>query len=227
MADKAASAVLDFSDVKDRGELGITKKRMPAGDYLARVKAVEDRPTKENKEAQWMYVIHLENVRGAGYPYYCKLQPNQLWKIRNLFLACGVAIPKKKVRLDPNKIVNKLLGVTLEDDEYDGKKQSIITEMFPASELQEGEDAGHDEDEDDEEEDADGHPEDEAEDEAEEEPEEEEDEEEEEPEPAPAPRRRAAAPAKKTATRAKIPGQRKAEPKVTDDELEELDLEDI
>ena len=226
MADKAAAAVLDFSDVKDRGELGITKKRMPRGDYLARVKAVEDRPTKESKEAQWMYVIHLENVRGAGYPYYCKLQANQLWKIRNLFLACGVAIPKKKVRLDPNKIVNKLLGITLEDDEYDNKKQSIITELFPASELQEGE-TGTDEDEDEEEEDAEDLPEDEAEDEAEEEPEEEEEDEEEEEEPAPAPRRRAAAPAKKTAARAKIPGQRKAEPKVTDDELEELDLEDI
>lgn len=227
MADKPSSAVLDFSGVKDRSESGINKKRVTAGDYLARVKAVEDRPVKGTKEPQWMYVVALEKVRGTGYPYYCKLDPNQLWKIRNLFLACGVAIPKKKVRLDPNKIVGKVLGVTMEDDEYDGKLQSVIAEVFPASELDEtesGTDEGDEDEYDDEEEDS----EDEAEDEATDtEEEEDEEDEEEEPEPEPAQRRRAAAKKAAPAAKAKIPAQRKSEPEVTDDELDELDLEDI
>lgn len=218
MADKAASAVLDFSDVKDRNESGINKKRVPAGDYLARVARVEDRPVKDTKEPQWMFVISLESVRGRAYPYYCKLQANQLWKVRNLFLAGGLTIPKKKVRLDPNKVVGKLVGVTMEDDDYDGKLQSVIAEVFPASELQEDNDAGAESDEDE-------YDDEEAEDSTEEEPEE--DEEEEEPEPTPPPRR-----AKKAApsARGKIPAQRKASPKaedVSDDELDELDLEDI
>lgn len=223
MVDKASTAVLDFSDVKDRSESGINKKRVPAGDYLAKVVRVEDRPTKETKEAQWMYVVKLqEKYTDRAYPFYCKLQANQLWKLRNLFLACGVAIPKKKVRLDPNKIVGKLLGVTLEDDEYDGKMQSVISETFPASELEGGDsDPEGDEEEEDEEE----APEDVAED--EEEGSDDEEDEEEEPEPAPAPRKRAAAKKAAPSAKGRIPGQRKAEPAVTDDELEELDLEDI
>lgn len=233
MAEKAAAAVIDFSGVKDRNESGINKKRVQAGDYLARVTRVEDRPTKETKSPQWMYVLSLESVRGTGYPYYCKLEPNQLWKVRNLFLAAGIAIPKKKVRLDPNKVVGKLVGVTMEDDEYDGKLQSVIAEIFPASELNDdANDSGSSDDEDEE----DGEEYDEEETTEEEEPEEDEEEEadeeeeEEEPEPAPAPRRRAAAKKAAPAAKAKIPAQRKASPKVDEvdeDELDELDIDSI
>lgn len=226
MVDKASAAILDFTDVKDGGA-SFNKKRVPAGDYLAKVTKVEDRPTKDTKEPQWLYTIELqEKYTDRKYPMYCKLVPNQLWKLRNLFLACGVAIPKKKVKLDPNKIVGKLLGVTMEDDEYDGKLQSNVSQTFPASEL---DDAPAGDDEDTEDEDLDEEEEAEAE---EEEPEAEEEDEEEEEEPAPARR-----PAKKAA--ATIPAQRKASPtaakrrpapkveEIDDDELEELDLEDI
>jgi hypothetical protein len=217
MAEKATAAVLDFTDTKDRNESGVNKKRVPAGDYLATVVRVEDRPTKETKEPQWMYVISLDKIRGTGYPYYCKLQANQLWKVRNLFLAGGLAIPKKKVKLDPNRVVGKKIAVTMEDDEYDGKLQSVIAEIFPPSELEEVDDSPEEDEEEEEYDDE------ETEDTAEEEPEE--DEEEEEEEPAPAPKRRPVA--KKAAPKARIPGQRKPEPEVTDDELEELDLEDL
>lgn len=227
MAEKAASAVIDFSGVKDRNESGINKKRVTAGDYLARVVRVEDRPTKTDKSPQWMYVIALEKVRGTGYPYYCKLEPNQLWKVRNLFLAGGITIPKKKVRLDPNKVIGKLIGVTMEDDEYDNKLQSVIAEIFPASELDDSASDDTDEDDTDEEEEDEEEVEDSADDEETDEEEDEEDEEEEEPEPAPAPKRRAAAAKKAAPARAKIPAQRKAEPEVADDELDELDLDEI
>lgn len=223
MVDKAAAAVLDFSDVKDRNESGVNKKRVPAGDYIATVVRVEDRPTKESKEAQWMYVISLDSIRGTGYPYYCKLQANQLWKVRNLFLAGGLAIPKKKVRLDPNRVVGKKIAVTMEDDEYDGKLQSVIAEIFPPSELQE--EAGGNEEEEDDGEEYDEEAE--AEEEVDDEEEETDEEEEEEPEPTPPPRRRTAAAKKAAPAKASIPRQRKAEPTVSDDELDELDLEDI
>lgn len=207
MAEKAAAAVVDFSNVKDRSESGISKKRVPEGDYLARVIRVEDRPVKDTKEAQWMFVIALETVRGTGYPYYCKLVENQLWKVRNLFVAAGIAVPKRKVKVDPNKVVGKLIAVNMVDDEYNGKLQSNIGEIFPASELQENDEEEIESDETEEEEEFEdtSAP-------------EEEEEEEEEPEPAPR---------KKAPTRAKIPAQRKAEPEVAEDELEELDLEDI
>jgi hypothetical protein len=204
--------VVDFTNVKDGGA-SFNKKRVPAGDYLAKVTKVQDAPSKADGIHQWLYTVELQQAHtDRKFPYYCKLQENQLWKLRNLFLAAGIVVPKKKVRVDPSKIINKLIGVTLEDDEYDGKMQSNIAAVFPASELEDSdtdEDTEDTEEEEEEEEDTDDG-------------EEEEDEEEEE-EPEPAPKKVAA---KKAAPAKKAVGKKKPAP-VEDDEMEELDLDDL
>lgn len=205
--------IVDFTNVREGGAT-FNKKRVPAGDYLAKVTKVQDAPAKDLVH-QWLYTVELQQVHtDRKFPYYCKLQDNQLWKLRNLFLAAGITVPKKKVKVDPAKIVNKLVGVTLEDDEYDGKLQSNIAAVFPASELEDTE--ADDTDEDTEEEDE----------EEEEDDTEEEDEEEEEEEPAP---KKKAAPAKKAvpAPAKKVAAKKKPAAEVEDDEMEELDLDDL
>lgn len=244
MAETASAAVLDFTDVKDGG--GFNKKRVPMGDYEARITKVVDSPTKakdgkKGGEPQWLFTIELTQAyTDRKFPYYCKLEANQLWKIRNMFIAAGKAVPKRKVKINPNIVVGKLVGVTLEDDEYDGKLQSNIVQIFPASDLNEDQDGldNDTDDLDDEEDEEEPEPaprrtakkkappapvDDEDEDEDEEEGDDEEEDEEEEPKP-----------------KAKIPAQRRASPaakrpakkaaakiEVDDDELEELDLDEV
>jgi hypothetical protein len=131
-ATPATPAVFDMTDVKDGGGGAFNTKRQPEGDYKARVTAVTDAPSKKDGVAQWVFTIQV----GTGsYPYYCKHQENQYWKIRNLLVAAGMNVPKKKVKVDPNKVVGKQIAVTLEDDEYDGKQKSVISATFPISEL--------------------------------------------------------------------------------------------
>ena len=248
--DKTTTArVVDFTNTKDGGA-GFNKKRVPSGDYEAKITGCEDAPSKKDGVHQWLYSITLTSDKYSDrcFPYYCKLQENQLWKLRNLFLAAGITVPKKKIKLDPSRIVGKTIGITLDDDEYEGKAQSNVSATFPASELEDSDDGDEedddteDEDEDDEEEEpapparktakkkpapAPVDDEDEDEDEEDEADPDDEDDEEEEP-PAPVARKKAAKPAKKAA--AAIPGQRKKSPavdEVDDDELEELDLEEI
>lgn len=144
-ADKAAKPVqIDFTNVKDGGNFN--KKRQPSGDYLAKIIKVADVPKKgEKKNSMWLFTI---TVKSGTYPYYCNyLEANQFWKIRNLFIAAGINVPKKRVSVDPNKVVGKDIGVTLEDDEYDGKAQSNIASTFPTSELDGDAPDGADEDE--------------------------------------------------------------------------------
>lgn len=242
--EKGASAhVMDFTNVKEGGAR-FNKKRYPEGDYLAKVVKVEDAEVKsgDNKGApQWLFSIVLEDHPLARYPYYCQFESNQLWKIRNLLVAAGVNVPKKRVKVDPERIVGKLIAVSLQDTEYDGKEQSEIAAVFPPSDLTDTAKASDDDDEEEEDEDEEPTPprrkakkapepeEDDDEEEEEEEPAprrakkkrqpepepEEEDEDEEEEEEEPAPRRK---PAKKAASR---------RAKVSADELEELDIEDI
>lgn len=152
MADQATAAAIDFTNVKEGGG-SFNKKRQPEGDYKAKVTKVVDAPSKKDQTMQWLFTIQ---VGSGSYPYYCKHEENQYWKIRNLLVAAGLTVPKKKVKVDPNKIVGKFIAVTLEDDEYDGKAQSNVAATFPLSELDDDDvpdetedDVDEDEDEDD------------------------------------------------------------------------------
>lgn len=151
MADKkemtsAGAKALDFTNVKEGGGL-FNKKRQPAGDYRAKVTKVVDSPAKKDGVDQWLFTIQV----GTGtYPLYCKLVPDQLWKLRNLLMACGLNVPKARVKVNPQKAVGREIAVTLDDDEYDDgdkvHKQSQVTATFPLSEL-DGNAAENDEDE--------------------------------------------------------------------------------
>lgn len=238
----AKAIQLDMTNVKDGGGR-FNKRRQPEGDYRAKILKVETVAKKSDKNvSMWLWTIEA----GTGtYPYYTGFEDNVLWKIRNLFAAAGVAVPKKRVKVDPNKIVGREIAVTLMDDEYDGRAQSVIDAVFPTSELSgdepesdddedddededdvddsdDEESDDDDEDEDDEEEDSDDD-EDDDEDSDEDDDEEEEDEEE-EPEPEPVKKKAKKGKAKPAAKRGK---KKKSSDDVDDDELEELSIEDI
>lgn len=153
-AKPAGSRGLDFSGVKDQNSM-FNPKRQPSGDYRAKVIAVVDAPSKKDGEPQWLFTIQV----GSGtYRYYCKLVLTQLWKLRNLLMAAGLNVPKQRLKIDPNKVVGREIGVTLDDEEYDDgekiQKLSVISGTFPLSELdsEKGRDDEDEADDDDEEE---------------------------------------------------------------------------
>lgn len=207
MSTKGTAKVVDFSGVKDRGSF--SPKRVKEGDYAARIVKVEDGESKKDQSFQYVFTIKLEAFSQNSYPYYCKLSENQLWKLRNIAVAAGLNVPKKRVKFDPNKVVGKAIGVTMEDDEYEGKVKSVIAAVFPVSELADGAEVDDTDDEDFDE----GVPAS-ADDEDEEEtfdPESDEDEEEDE------------APKKKAKKKDKAGKKKKSD----DDEVEELDISDV
>lgn len=141
----ASARAVDFSNVKERGDFN--PHRVEAGDYAAIITKVEDSEVKSgDNKGDFMYVftIKLQKYSQYTYPYRCKITENQLWKLRNIAVAAGLNVPKKRMKFDPNKVVGKLIGVTLEDDEYEknGKMvdKSEVSAVFPASELADGAD---------------------------------------------------------------------------------------
>lgn len=142
-AAKAAPTIIDFSNVKDRGNFN--PKHIDAGDYVAKITKVEATESKAGDD-MWVFTIELDDVPRASYPHYCVLSDTQLWKIKALFTATGTDVGKRKVKVDPNKLVGRTLGVAMDDDEYEGRLKSVIVEVFPADEV----DGGGDDDEEDE-----------------------------------------------------------------------------
>lgn len=134
---KASVKNIDFSGVKDRGRHN--RNRIPAGDYLAKVTGVVDSKSSKDSEFQYVFDIKIVKRPSSVFPYYCKVTESQLWKLRNLLIAAGKSVPKSKTKVDPNVIVGKLIGVTIEDaDDYNDREQSEIAGVFPASELEDG-----------------------------------------------------------------------------------------
>lgn len=129
---RASKRALDFTNVKDGGQFNPVHKS--PGDYLMEVFDVTEGRSKNDNDT-WTFHCRLVDQPRATYPYRCALTDASLWKIRNLFVACGIAVPKKKVNVDPNKIVGKKFGAGLEDDEYEDKLRSAIGSVFPADDV--------------------------------------------------------------------------------------------
>lgn len=242
----ATARAVDLSDVKEGGG-AFKPRRKPEGDYRAKFVKADDH-IKEGKEPGWVMTVMVEGDNRSTYPVYLNPEKKQAWKIAQACRAAGLKVPTGRVRFDPNKLVNKEIGVFLEEGEYDGRPKSAVGEMFPASEVGANADEPDEEEIIDEDEDIEEEPEVEDDEEEEEpeppkrttktrgtttvtkrrkpepEPEEDEDEEEEdEEEPPPPPRRRT--PAKKVA--AAPARRRKPAPVVEEDEDEDLDLDDL
>lgn len=147
----AKAVSIDFTNVKEGGNF--SKKHMPEGDYLGKVTKVQDAKSKEGGDHMWLFTLQLKNTPSATYPYYCKTgAANQFWKIRNLLVAAGLNVPKKKLKVDPSKVVGKMVAVSLQDTEYDGKEQSEVQAVFSAQDLDEDDEPDEDEEQEDEEE---------------------------------------------------------------------------
>lgn len=110
---KATAAIIDFSNVKERGNFN--PKHIDAGDYVAKITKVEQQDSKAG-DAMWVFTMVLDDVPRASYPHYCVLTDNQYWKIKALCSAAGVTVGQRKVKLDPNKLVGKTIGVGMDYD---------------------------------------------------------------------------------------------------------------
>lgn len=127
--------VADFTNVKDASGYSQTHQR--PGDYRGRIKSVEYGESQQNKTPMLTYALQDTRRPSATYRYNCTLTEKSLWKLRNLLVAAGVNVPKKKLNISSiaEKIVGREIGMTLDDDEYEGRMRSQVVGVFPASEL--------------------------------------------------------------------------------------------
>ena len=124
-----AKLSIDFSDVKAPT---YTAAHQAPGVYNAEIAGVE--LAKAKKDGTDMLVFAIKCGPGR-YPYYCKIVPNQLWKLRELIEASGTKVPSKVVQIDPDRYVGKKINVELEDDTFYGKLRSRVARVSQFAEV--------------------------------------------------------------------------------------------
>lgn len=138
---------IDFTKTEERS--GWNTRQIPEGLYRAKVVSVQETEAQDGT-AMLVYGFVPEDNRfkSRRFPYYCKLQQNQLWKLRDLLVAAGETVPKRAVNIDPEKIVGKSVAIEVEDDSYNGNIRSSVNGVYGVDILDE--DGGDTEVEDDE-----------------------------------------------------------------------------
>lgn len=131
---------LDFSKTEERS--GWNTKQMPEGLHKMKVVGVEETEAQDGT-AMLVYALTPSDPRfkTRRFPFYCKLQQNQLWKLRDLLVAAGVSVPKKAISIDPAAPVGKEIAVEVADatGQYEGRSEingtyglDILDEEAPA-----------------------------------------------------------------------------------------------
>jgi hypothetical protein len=137
MVEKAQAQMLDFTNVKERGDFNPVQ--VEPGEYVMKIVSVVDQKSK-NDNPMWVFGLQfvkppVPSAARAIYPYHCVLDEKSLWKVRGLCLAAGFQVPKRKMSLDPNRIVGRQVGVVLEEEEYEGRVRSKIVQVLPVSDV--------------------------------------------------------------------------------------------
>lgn len=129
-----ATRTLDFTNVKEQSQFRPT--HVEEGDYTARIVGFNEQAKKDDPSVMmWVFAFKLDGKSSGTYPYYCTLNEDALWKVRNLLVAAGISVPKSRMKVDPAKLVNKTVGVSMVDDEYNGQMKSVIDAVFPADDA--------------------------------------------------------------------------------------------
>jgi hypothetical protein len=144
----AGTIRIDFTQEESGGG---GRVRVPEGDYKARVFAVKPDTSKEgNPMLVWTFEGVSGKLKGKKLTDYTSLTPKALWKVRSILEALGVEAPSKSVfELPTKKVLNKELGITLEDDEYNGKISSKIQDYIDIDTLENNDSDDDDDDEED------------------------------------------------------------------------------
>ena len=106
---------LDFSKVEERS--GWNTRAIPEGLHKMKVESVQETEAQDGTDMLVYALVPVDSrYKSRRFPFYCKLQQNQLWKLRDLLVAAGVSVPKKAQMIDPNAPVGKFIAAEVEDE---------------------------------------------------------------------------------------------------------------
>ena len=118
-----AGIVIDLSNYRDR-----TSARVPEGEYLVNV---EDLEMGQTKKGDPMLTVYLKIVGGdqdgLNLVDRLTLTERAMFRVVGFLQGLGIKTPKKKIQVDPARILGKKVKVEVQDGEpYNGQVRSEI-----------------------------------------------------------------------------------------------------
>ena len=122
----------DFGHKDAKSGGGGRNPRLPEGDYKAKIISAEKKESKNsgNTYIKYGFQILEGKHKGKKLSGNATITPKALFWLRNMLEALGVEVPERAVNLKYKKYVGSKIGITLEDDEYEGKIKSEVSDFL-------------------------------------------------------------------------------------------------
>ena len=132
MAAKAKGIKVDFSEVESQDF------SLPNGPYILAVTSVEKKRSEAsgNDYLAWEYKVSEGKHKGKKVWDNTSLQPQALWRLRNLLEAMGMEIEDGEMDIDLDELAGELVGVEIENEKYQGKNKARIINFLGVDELE-------------------------------------------------------------------------------------------
>lgn len=135
---------LDFTKVEERS--GWNTRSIPEGLHGMKIVGVQDTEAGDGtRMLVYALVPTSAKYKTRRFPFYCKLQQNQLWKLRDLAVAAGVKISKSVVNFDPDSVVGKTVAGEIEEETGQYAGRSSVNAVY-GTDILDGADEPTDED---------------------------------------------------------------------------------
>lgn len=121
---------VDLTNVQD------SSFAIPDGTYKAKcIDITQDVSKSGNPMFVWEFEIVEGDYRGRTFKSWTAVTPAAMWKVAETVQALGVGQTGQVVKFKKGDVINKLCGIVMEQDEYNGKPTSRITRVISVEEM--------------------------------------------------------------------------------------------
>lgn len=121
---------VDLTDVQE------TSFAIPDGTYKAQcVDIAQDVSKSGNPMFIWEFEIVEGAYKGKTFKSWTAITPAAMWKVAETVQALGVGQTGQVVKFKKGDVLNKLCGIVMEQDEYNGRPTSKISRVISLEEM--------------------------------------------------------------------------------------------
>lgn len=122
---------VDLTNVQD------SSFAIPDGTYKAKcIDITQDVSKSGNPMFIWEFEIVEGDYKGRTFKSWTAVTPAAMWKIAETVQALGVGQTGQVVKFKKGDVINKLCGIVMEQDEYNGKPASKIVRVISLEEME-------------------------------------------------------------------------------------------
>lgn len=139
----AAPAMPGTSGGNDAFEVDLTEVQessyaIPDGIYAAKcINVTQDVSKSGNPMFVWEFELVGGNYNRRTFKSWTAITPAAMWKVAETVQALGVGQTGKVVKFKRSDVIGKACGLVMEQDEYNGKVNSKISNVISVQEMQE------------------------------------------------------------------------------------------